>query len=276
MADHLKTEVVEFDWQKDLAELEGEALKNEAKRRLAAAASSAERECSWLADRVSEIQQGDLWKSLADSWESLCSEYFGRPREFVDSVVAGVSALRARGHTGPITAAEAIAAVPKADTHGGKRDGAGRKAADAISEIDPAVVHGGSNQGENFPLKKERKTGSQSPERIIARLKRDAETNPKAQALLDTLEAGDISARAAAIEMGWVKPPDPARIVEKQREKLAPDEQVRIWREWGRALPDEAIERYDAAQDAFLNLTEIEQGRFLRWAKGYMNSAKAA
>ena len=41
------------------------------------------------------------------------------------------------------------------------------------------------NAGENFPPeKRERKTGANSPERIIARLKRDAETNPHAEALL--------------------------------------------------------------------------------------------
>lgn len=250
MADHLKTEVIEFDWQKDLDELEGEALKKEAKRRLAGDAESAEWSCERLAERVAEIQQGDLWKSLADSWESLCAEYFGRPREFVDSVVAGVSALRERGHTGPITAKDAIAAVPKADTHGGKRGNQYTKEC----------------QGENFPLAKERKTGSQSPERIIARLKRDAETDPKAAALLDSLEAGDISARGAALEMGWIKPADPIKTIEKQREKIAPDDQVRAWVDWGRAIPDEALTRYDAACEAFLNLTPTERRQLLAWA----------
>lgn len=75
-----------------------------------------------------------------------------------------------------------------ADTHGGKREGAGRKAADAISEIDPAAVDNGNNQVADGNLKRDRKTkGSNKAETIIARLKRDAQTDPKAQALLDTL-----------------------------------------------------------------------------------------
>ena len=40
-----------------------------------------------------------------------------------------------------------------------------------------------------------KKRGSTDPATIIARLKRDAADNPQAQALLDTLSAGDISAR---------------------------------------------------------------------------------
>lgn len=48
------------------------------------------------------------------------------------------------------------------------------------------------NAGENFPPeKRERKTGANSPERIIARLKRDAATDTLAAALLGSIEAGD-------------------------------------------------------------------------------------
>ena len=139
--------------------------------------------------------------------------------------------------------------VETAKEHGGARDGAGRKSED--------------NQGENFPLKKERKTGSASPERVIARLKRDAATDPNAQSLLDTLSAGDISARQAALQMGYIKPADPARIVEKQREKLPVEEQVAIWQEWGRALPDEALDRVEVATEALLALTDDEVSRLL-------------
>lgn len=44
---------------------------------------------------------------------------------------------------------------------------------------------------------------------FIARLKRDAATNPQAAALLGSIEAGDLKPYRAAVEMGWVKPPDP-------------------------------------------------------------------
>jgi hypothetical protein len=161
--------------------------------------------------------------------------------------------------------AEYIERVKPADTHGGKREGAGRKAKDEDG-----------NQSANRDLKKKQGKSNDNPERVIARLKRDAETDPKAQAILDTLEAGDISARGAALEMGWIKPPDPIKTIEKQREKIAPDDQVKAWVDWGRAIPNEALTRYDAAQEAFLNLTEMEQRRFIKWAQGHMNSAKAA
>ena len=85
--------------------------------------------------------------------------------------------------------------------HGGAREGAGRKAKE-----------GDVNQGENFPLKKQRKTGANSPERIIARLKRDAATDTHAAALLGSIEAGDIKPYRAAIDMGWVKTPSLAPI----------------------------------------------------------------
>ena len=71
--------------------------------------------------------------------------------------------------------------------HGGARENAGRKAKDRED-----------NSSGNLPLekpKRNRGNGNADPERVIARLKRDAETNPNAQALLDTLSAGDISAR---------------------------------------------------------------------------------
>ena len=53
-----------------------------------------------------------------------------------------------------------------------------------------ANQHGEKDEGrENFPSSKERKTGANSPERIIARLKRDAATNTHAAALLGSIDA---------------------------------------------------------------------------------------
>ena len=51
-----------------------------------------------------------------------------------------------------------------------------------------------NNAGENFPPdKRVRKTGANSPERIIARLKRDAATDTHAAALLGSIEAPSAS-----------------------------------------------------------------------------------
>ena len=75
------------------------------------------------------------------------------------------------------------------------------------------------------------------------------------------------------MEMGWVKPPDPAAIVEKQREKLEVDQQVEIWRQWGLALPDDAVDREAIAREAISNLTHAERDRVLRWARATFRRA---
>ena len=90
---HVGTEIVEMPWQKELRDLDGDVLRKEAHRRLESIAAMAERNCSDLAGYVETIREGDLWKKLADDWETFCLEYFGRPARFVDCLVAGVKAL---------------------------------------------------------------------------------------------------------------------------------------------------------------------------------------
>lgn len=105
-----------------------------------------------------------------------------------------------------------------------------------------------------------------SPEYIKARLTRDADVDPKAKEVLEELESGSTTARQAALKMGWVKPPDIVKQVEKQREKLSVEDQVKIWEQWGRSIPDEAMDRIGIAKEAFLNLDERSQNEFLAWA----------
>lgn len=109
---------------------------------------------------------------------------------------------------------------PAADPHARPGNQNARKKEENTS-ADRAPVPTGKRSGKS----------NDNPERVISRLKRDAATDPNARALLDTLSAGDITARQAAIQMGDIKPADPARIVERQREKLTTDEQVAVWRD---------------------------------------------
>ena len=51
-----------------------------------------------------------------------------------------------------------------------------------------------------------RKRSNKDPERIIARLKRDAATDSQAQSLLEAVTNRSIRPYAAAKAMGWVKP----------------------------------------------------------------------
>lgn len=77
--------------------------------------------------------------------------------------------------------------VEIAKEHGGARDGAGRKAKDEDG-----------NQVYHNKLEKKGKKAGTNPEYIIARLKRDAQTDPKAEALLQQVAGNNISARQAA------------------------------------------------------------------------------
>ena len=120
---------------------------------------------------------------------------------------------------------------------------------------------------------REKRKSSQSPERIIARLKRDAATDTHAAALLGSIEAGDIKPYRAAVDMGWVKTPDPARVVEKQREKMTLAEQVAMWEQWGRSLPEKAVDRVGIAVEALLNCTEPEQRQAWKQVRAMMGSA---
>ena len=99
----------------------------------------------------------------------------------------------------------------------------------------------------------------------IARLKRDAVTDTHAAALLGSIESGDIKPYRAAIDMGWVKTPDPAVIIEKQYAKLDEADQVALWREWGRALPDQAVDRVAVAKEIILNLSHNEARSLMAW-----------
>ena len=68
---------------------------------------------------------------------------------------------------------------------------------------------GEENKWTNCPVdcaSKRKRKSQNSPERIIARLKRDAASDPHAEALLGSIEAGDIKPYRAAVEMGLRQP----------------------------------------------------------------------
>lgn len=83
-----------------------------------------------------------------------------------------------------------------------------------IREVEAAGRHGGT--GANQHTKKSSRVGNsesakqkrsnKDPERILARLKRDAAEDHQAADLLKQVETGDIKPRRAALEMGWIKP----------------------------------------------------------------------
>lgn len=225
-------------------------------------------DCRFLLQMIEETDRLRLWEKNVGGFTYANRDEFLQKKVLIDYDLTErqtrqiVDALRA-GKSGGI--ADLVASVEPADTHGGKRDGAGRPSvADKIAEIEPCVHIGGGMDGNNQVgnsdlIKDTRKRSNRDPERIIARLKRDAETDTHAAALLGSIEAGDIKPYRAAVEMGWVKPPDPAVIIEKNYAKLEPENQVRLWEQWGRSLPAKAVDRVAIAVEALLNCTEREQ-----------------
>jgi hypothetical protein len=227
---------------------------------------------------IEETDRLKLWEKKVDGFTFSSRDEFLREKVLIDYDLTEkqfstlISALK-DGKSGGIE--DLVVSVEPAGSHGGAREGAGRPSADLVASVEP--VKGQGNQGINCPSNNEtgkRKRKSQNdPERIIARLKRDKdddalapETREKAKSLLSDIEKGKVKPYRAAVEMGWVKPPDPAAIVEKQREKLKPQDQVRLWQEWGRALPEGSVDRVHVAKEAILNLTVDEQRELLIWA----------
>jgi hypothetical protein len=217
-----------------------------------------------------------LWEKKVDGFTFSSRDEFLREKVLIDYDLTEkqfstlISALK-DGKSGGIE--DLVVSVEPAGSHGGVREGAGRpSAADLAASVEPAKGHG--NQVTNGDMNTKRaKRSNHNPERIIARLKRDKdddalapETREKAKSLLSDIEKGEVKPYGAAKAMGWVKPPDPAAIVEKQREKLEPQDQVRLWQEWGRALPEESVDRVQIAREAILNLTVDEQRELLIWA----------
>ncbi len=188
----MATEVIEMPWQKDLHELDGETLRKEARRRLRARATGAERECSDLADAVAMVRDGDFWNRLSGTWPEFCAEYFEQPAEFVDSVTAGVRLLREAGHQGPISAdqarqAEVAHARRQTDPESGDfvDPKGGRPAKETVT----------NNDGYSSPESaRKNKPGT---------LRRLARSRPD---LLNRIEAGELTVNAAAIEAGIRRP----------------------------------------------------------------------
>lgn len=226
-------------------------------------------DCRFLLQMIEETDRLRLWEKNVGGFTYANRDEFLQKKVLIDYDLTErqtrqiVDALRA-GKSGGI--AELVASVEPADTHGGKRDGAGRPSvADMVQAVEPAKVHDGNNQDANSNLNNKRTKGSTKSETIIARLKRDAETDTNAAALLGSIEAGDIKPYRAAIEMGWVKTPDPLAIIDRHFDKLDVADQVKVWEEWGRALPAGAYDPVEAAKEALLNLGKDEAQAIMTW-----------
>lgn len=135
------------------------------------------------------------------------------------------------------------------------------------------AAKGEENKGNNitFETTNQAKRGTRA-DYFISRLKRDAASDPHAEALLGSIEAGDIKPYRAAVEMGWVKQPDPLAIIDRHFDKLEAKDQIKVWEDWGRALPERGVDRVAIAVEALLNCTEHERRQAWKRVKDYVST----
>lgn len=160
----------------------------------------ADSDCRGLALVVRELQRDGFWERMFPDWDTCCQALFQRPAAWVEQVVEGVRVLHAQGHQGEISKEQALSAAasqaqPFAPVEIGVEGG---KAGPGRGNKTVADSHG---------FKPASKLSSDSQERILRRLARDA---PE---ILERVKAGEFrSARAAAIEAGIIKPVPTVRL----------------------------------------------------------------
>lgn len=214
---------------------------------------------------LESIIEHRLWARVGyDSMEAYANEHLQHSEEWCHEVIRIYRHDWSPEQRRKRTVSDLCASVDPSDTHGGAREGAGRKAKDAD------VIQGSNSTLNNDDQPKRQKRDAAY---WIARLKRDAATDTLAAALLGSIEAGDIKPYRAAIDMGWVKTPDPAVIIEKQYAKLDVKDQVMLWEQWGRSLPEKAVDRVGIAVEALLNCTDGEQRRVWKQVRARTGSS---
>lgn len=178
-------------------------------------------------------------------------------------------------HEDPAERAAALAAV-RAEVADFDRRADSQQSAMDVREAVPLGDRGGDHgnqyvnkginrQGSDRTLAPKVKRG-ENRAYLLARLKRDSDTDPKARGLLRRVAQGEVSARAAGLEMGYVKPVDAARVVDNHIKQMAPAELVALYRNLGRNLPEGVYDHLEAAKEAYLGLTDREAAEFMAWA----------
>lgn len=91
-------------------------------------------------------------------------------------------------------------------------------------DIEPELAHGGDRRGPDFQASTTslKATGNATTDSIVARLKRDAATDPRAADLYAKVAAGEVRPNRAARDLGWRKPrivlSNPALVAARLRE----------------------------------------------------------
>jgi hypothetical protein len=150
-----------------------------------------EGDCEPFADNAAELRENGEYAHYTDGeldWDRFCREVLGTEPGFINSVIDGVQHLKRRGYTGPMGA-----------------DGRGN-----VQPLGkPGAPKGNQNASntQNNLRNHEHCSGKRQDNAsyIEARLARDAQTDPQAADVMERYGRGELTAHAAAVEMGWRK-----------------------------------------------------------------------
>jgi hypothetical protein len=205
---HLETEVIHDVLAKPLDEFPPKQLAIMAQRHLQVAGYTIGRDCDRLAIKLDEWATTGAWKKLADSWQDFLANWVKADDETIRAVANLESVLK----YGCARLVEQEVARAERDDIDQLRKGGGTGANRYTKGDSTAVdIINGCKDGE-------RPTGTSRAYAIRSLLKHGRRD------LVDRIEAGEISANAAAIQAGIRKKPTPLEISLKQLPKLTDDE----------------------------------------------------
>lgn len=150
------------------------------------------------------------------AWDVFCRERLEADPRWIEKLEEGVAILQARGHAGPVTKVQAVAAS---------------QALAADPEVKPAAAVGAPKGNDNarqnnvdsinIDSRETPRAGGTSAEYLVRRIKRDA---PE---IAEELARGELpSARAAAIKAGIVKVPTMVERAFRLVERMTPAERL--------------------------------------------------
>jgi len=204
---HLETEVIHDVLAKPLDEFPPKQLAIMAQRHLQVAGYTIGRDCDRLAIKLDEWATTGAWKKLADSWQDFLANWVKADDETIRAVANLESVLK----YGCARLVEQEVARAERDDIDQLRKGGNPTGRNQHSK-DKGTVDDVNSSSAGRP------TGN-SKAYVVRRLLKHGRRD-----LVDRIEAGEISANAAAIQAGIRKKPTPLEISLKQLPKLTDDE----------------------------------------------------
>jgi len=204
---HLETEVIHDVLAKPLDEFPPKQLAIMAQRHLQVAGYTIGRDCDRLAIKLDEWATTGAWKKLADTWQDFLANWVKADDETIRAVANLESVLK----YGCARLVEDEVARAERDDIDQLRKGGNPTGRNQHSK-DKGTVDDVNSSSAGRP------TGN-SKAYVVRRLLKHGRRD-----LVDRIEAGEISANAAAIQAGIRKKPTPLEISLKQLPKLTDDE----------------------------------------------------